>query len=200
MTGMIYKRYIKRMLDILFSCLGIVALSPVMLCIALAVYLYDFGSVFYIAPRIGYKSRPFNMVKFRTMKMNAPDYRNADGSTFNSRNDNRVTPVGKILRATSLDELGQLFNIVKGDMSIIGPRASVWNALDTYLPDELEKMSVRPGLTGYTQAYFRNSLTLREKRLKDVEYARNVSFWGDVRIFCKTIQMVLSRKNLYTNQ
>ena len=139
------------------------------------------------------------MYKFRTMKENCEDIRNADGSTYNSEDDPRVTKIGKVLRKTSLDELPQLFNVLIGEMSIIGPRASEWNSLNDYLPEELDKMKVKPGITGYTQAYYRNSLSLRDKRKYDVWYANNMGFLLDTKIFFKTIITVLKKENIYTN-
>lgn len=125
--------------------------------------LEDRGPIFYCGERLGKDSKLFKMYKFRSMKVNAPDIRNDDGSTFNSSKDPRITKVGKFIRETSIDELPQLFNVLKGDMSIIGPRASVGNSLNTFKSDEIDKMKVRPGITGYTQAYYRNDLTMREK-------------------------------------
>ena len=139
------------------------------------------------------------MYKFRSMKVNSENILNSDGSTYNAKDDIRVTRVGKFLRETSLDETAQILNVLKGEMSIIGPRASGWDALPTYKPDEIDKMNVRPGITGYTQAYYRNSISVREKRLYDAWYAHNVSFSLDAKIFFKTILTVLSHKNLYTN-
>lgn len=139
------------------------------------------------------------MYKFRSMKVNAENITNPDGSTYNSKDDPRVTKVGKFLRETSLDETAQILNMLKGEMSLIGPRASGWSALETYQPDEINKMKVRPGLSGYTQAYFRNSIGVREKRLKDAWYADNITFWLDVKIFFKTIVTVLKHENVYTN-
>ena len=133
------------------------------------------------------------------MKENCEDIRNADGSTYNSEDDPRVTKIGKVLRKTSLDELPQLFNVLIGEMSIIGPRASEWNSLNDYLPEELDKMKVKPGITGYTQAYYRNSLSLRDKRKYDVWYANNMGFLLDTKIFFKTIITVLKKENIYTN-
>ena len=167
--------------------------------IAIAIKLEDRGPVFYKSSRVGRGFKKFAMYKFRSMKVNAPDMRNADGGTYNASDDPRVTKVGKFLRETSLDETPQLLNIIKGDMSIIGPRAGDWESVDTYLDDEKDKTKVRPGLTGYCQAYFRNSAGVREKRLKDVWYANNVSFSLDVKIFFKTIITVLKHENLYTN-
>ena len=139
------------------------------------------------------------MYKFRSMKVNAPSIINPDGSTYNSKNDSRVTKVGRFLRETSLDETAQILNVIRGNMSIVGPRASEWDALEGYQPDELAKMDVLPGITGYTQAYYRNGLSVREKRLYDAWYARNMSLWLDVKILFKTVATVLKRENVYTN-
>ena len=125
--------------------------------------------------------------------------RNADGSTFNSEHDERVTKIGKLLRETSLDEIPQLFNIIKGEMSIIGPRAGDVESKDTYADDEKDKLLVRPGVSGYSQAYYRNSIGVREKRLFDAAYAHNVSFFLDVKILLHTVFTVLHRKDIYTN-
>ena len=100
------------------------------------------------------------------MNVNAPMLLNEDGSTFNSHDDPRLTKIGRIIRETSIDELPQLINVLKGEMSIVGPRPSLASALGTYKEDEIDKLKVRPGITGYTQAYFRNNLSNREKRLK----------------------------------
>lgn len=153
----------------------------------------------YYFERIGKNSKKICMYKFRSMKVNAPNLVNSDGSTYNSKNDSRVTKVGRFLRETSLDETAQILNVIKGDMSLIGPRASEWDALDSYQEDELDKMKVRPGITGYTQAYYRNSIGVQEKRLYDAWYANNVSLWLDIKILFKTISTVLKRENVYTN-
>lgn len=167
--------------------------------IMIAIKLDDGGPVFYKSKRVGKGFKQFGMFKFRSMKVNAPDLRNADGGTYNAADDPRVTKIGKFLRETSLDETPQLLNIIKGDMSIIGPRAGDWESVDTYEDDEKDKCNVKPGLTGYCQAYYRNSASVREKRLKDAWYANNVSFLLDVKIFFKTISTVLKHENLYTN-
>ena len=152
-----------------------------------------------MADRIGKDSKRLRMYKFRSMKVNAENITNPDGSTYNSKDDYRVTKVGRFLRETSLDETAQLLNILRGEMSLIGPRASGWSALESYQADELDKMKVKPGITGYTQAYFRNSISVREKRLYDAWYANNISFKLDARIFFKTIVTVLKHDNVYTN-
>lgn len=194
-----YQR-IKRLADI---CIGLVAmpfLGIVVLIVGLAIKLDDGGPVFYRAKRIGKDCRIFDMFKFRSMIVNAPNYTNKDGSTYNAADDDRVTRVGRFIRKTSIDELPQFFNVLIGDMSFIGPRASGALALDNYQPDEMPKMNVRPGITGYTQAYFRNNASVRERRLKDAWYAQNVTFWLDVKIFFKTFVTVFKRENVYTNE
>lgn len=133
------------------------------------------------------------------MKVNSPNILNEDGSTFNAADDERVTRVGKFMRETSIDELPQIFNVFKGEMSLIGPRPGDVESIDTYEEDEKGKMLVVPGISGYTQAYYRNNLTVREKRLKDAWYAKNISFILDTKIFFKTIRTVLKKENIYTN-
>ena len=194
-----YKHFLKRLLDIVFSLLVFPLFGLILIPVAIAIKLDDGGPVFYKSARVGKGFQKFNMLKFRSMKVNAPDLRNVDGGTYNSANDSRVTKIGKFLRETSLDEIPQILNIIKGDMSIIGPRAGDWESVDTYEDDENDKAKVVPGLTGYCQAYFRNNASVREKRLKDAWYANNVSFVLDVKIFFKTIETVLKHENLYTN-
>ncbi len=192
--------FFKRLFDIIV-CLIILPFFLILLAVvAIAIKIDDGGPIFYKAERIGRNSKKMHMLKFRSMKVNAPNILNADGSTYNSKNDPRVTKVGRFLRETSIDEIPQFLNILKGDMSLIGPRASGWEALESYQEDEIGKMKVRPGITGYTQAYYRNGLTVREKRLYDAWYAENISFWLDVKIFFKTIKTVLKRENVYTNE
>ncbi|MBR6749387.1 MAG: sugar transferase [Bacteroidaceae bacterium] len=194
-----YKHFLKRILDFTISVLALPFLGIILIPIAIAIKVDDGGPIFYKSPRVGKDFKKFYMYKFRSMKVNSPDLRNSDGGTYNSNTDYRVTKVGKFLRETSLDELPQLFNIVKGEMSIIGPRAGDWESVDTYRDDEKDKTKVVPGLTGYCQAYFRNSASVRDKRLKDAWYANNISFMLDVKIFFKTIQTVLKHDNIYTN-
>lgn len=194
-----YNNYIKRVIDILVSLMVAITLLPIFIIIAVLIKIEDRGPIFYLGKRIGRDSKMFNMIKFRSMKVNAPDFRNADGSTYNSNKDPRVTRIGRFLRETSIDELPQIFNVLKGDMSLLGPRASTWDAIRSYKLDEVDKMKVRPGISGYTQAYYRNGLSVREKRLKDAWYANNITLVLDVRIFFKTITTVLKREGLYTN-
>ena len=194
---MIYRGF-KRTFDIILCVIALPFFLLVLAAVGIAIKLEDGGTVFYLAPRIGKNSKRFNMIKFRSMKVDAENILNADGSTYNAKDDPRVTKVGKFLRETSFDEACQILNVIKGDMSIIGPRASGWDALPTYREDETDKMNVRPGISGYTQAYYRNGLSVREKRLADAWYANNMSFALDFKIFFKTIATIFSRKNLYT--
>ncbi len=194
-----YQKYFKRVIDISVSMVGLPFFLVIYITFGLLIKLEDKGPVFYKASRIGKDSKSFGMYKFRSMKVNAPVLLNKDGSTYNSKEDPRVTKVGKFMRETSIDEIPQLLNVIKGEMSIIGPRASLSSALKTFRRDEIAKMNVRPGITGYTQAYYRNGLTNREKRLKDAWYAKNISFWLDVKIFFKTILTVIRKESLYTN-
>lgn len=195
----IYQLQVKRMIDLILSILILPFALMIMIPIAIAVKLSDGGPIIYRSKRLGIGFKVFDMFKFRSMKVGAPDIRNADGSTFNAEDDERVTKVGRFLRETSLDEIPQLFNIIKGDMSIIGPRAGDVESKDTYLDDEKDKLLIKPGVSGFSQAYYRNSIGVREKRLLDAAYAHNVSFWLDIRIFIHTVLIVLRRKNIYTN-
>src|SRR5699024_8221711 len=146
--------------------------------------------------RLGKKKKRFNIIKFRSMKVNAPDLRNDDGSTFSSNNDTRITHVGKFIRKTSIDELPQVINVIKGDMSFVGPRPDTVEALNIYEGNQIKKLDVRPGITGYNQAYFRNSISQKEKFENDLYYVNNISFLFDIKIILKTIQSVLIRENI----
>ena len=187
------------MLDVFFCLLALPFALIVIAVAAILIKLEDRGPILYRSKRIGKDFREFDMLKLRSMSVNAPDIRNNDGSTYNSENDFRVTRIGKILRATSADEIPQIFNVLAGQMSIVGPRAGDVESKDTYAEDEKGKTLVRPGITGYTQAYYRNSISVREKRLLDARYAENVTFALDVKILFKTVFSVLKHENLYTN-
>lgn len=137
------------------------------------------------------------MIKFRSMKVNAPDIRLEDGSTYNSDNDERVTKIGKIIRKTSIDEIPQALNILKGDMAFIGPRPDSAMWLNNYTEEERTILSVRPGITGYNQAINRNAVGTKEKLLNDIIYVEKMSFLFDLKIFCMTVKSVLLSKNIY---
>ena len=195
-----YQLGIKRAMDIIVCLVALPFVLIVLILVAIAIKVEDHGPIFYRSMRIGKGFKEFGMLKFRSMKVNAPDLRNEDGSTFNSKTDPRVTKIGHILRETSLDEIPQVFNVLAGQMSIIGPRAGDVESKDTYEKDEKDKLLIRPGITGYTQAYYRNGLGVREKRLYDAWYAHSVNFGLDVKIFFRTIKTVLTHENVYTNR
>ena len=193
-----YEKYIKRVLDICISLIGLPFFGLLFVVVAPAIKLEDKGSIFYRAKRRGLNGRIFDMYKFRSMKMNAPDIRNADNSTYNSPDDPRITKVGKFLRMTSVDEVPQILNVLKGDMSLIGPRPVTTNRpLEDYDKKRIDRLKVRPGITGYTQAYYRNSIDQEEKLQYDADYAKKVTFLGDLKILFKTVETVLFRKNVY---
>ena len=194
-----YQKVIKRALDILICVLVFPFFLLLAIPISIAIKLEDGGPVFYRSARLGIGFREFGMLKFRSMKVDAPDIRNEDGSTYNSRTDERVTKIGRILRETSLDETPQIFNVLKGQMSIVGPRAGDAESKDTYEEDEKDKLLLRPGITGYTQAYHRNQMDVRNKRLLDAWYAHRVTFILDIKIIVRTIRTVLFREKIYTN-
>lgn len=195
----IYQLVIKRGLDILLAVLVLPFVMIVWIPVGILIKIEDGGPVLYKANRIGRSSKPYQMLKFRSMKVNAPSIINDDGSTYNSKDDARVTKIGRFIRETSIDELPQVLNILKGDMSIIGPRPGEASGLGTYTRVEQDKMLVRPGLTGYTQAYYRNGLSAGERRMYDAWYAHNVSPMLDIKIFFKTINTVIKHDNIYTN-
>lgn len=195
-----YQLVVKRAIDIIACLVALPFVMLILIPVAIAIKIEDRGPLFYSSKRIGKGFKEFGMLKFRSMKVNAPDLRNDDGSTYNSKSDSRVTKIGHFLRETSLDEIPQVFNVLAGQMSIIGPRAGDVESKDTYEEDEKDKLLIRPGITGYTQAYYRNGLGVREKRLYDAWYAHSVSFWLDVKVFFRTIKTVLWHENLYTNE
>lgn len=196
---MMYRFGIKRLLDLVASLLALPILLVVMIPVVLLIKLEDKGPIFYNAPRLGENMKVFKMYKFRSMKVDAPDIRNEDGTTFNSNNDPRVTNMGKILRKTSIDELPQLLNVLKGDMSFIGPRPSPLGNKDIYPNEFFRKFEVRPGITGYNQALYRNNSTMEQRIQNDSFYVDNISFKLDIKIFFMTISAVLTSKNINRN-
>ncbi|MFK2294568.1 sugar transferase [Bacteroides fragilis] len=173
-----------------------------MLYVILAPFYFflDRGPIFYSGKRLGRYGKPFPMYKFRSMKVNAPDIRLKDGSTYNGDDDPRVTKLGRFIRKTSLDEIPQILNVLKGDMSLIGPRPDPLDWLGKYKEEEKVFLNVRPGITGYSQAYYRNSADAQEKINNDVYYAKNMSFALDIKIFFKTIKTVMFRENINVSE
>lgn len=195
-----YLKYGKRILDIVISLVAMIPVGLVVLILAPLIYLEDKGPVFYNAPRVGKNGRDFTMYKLRSMKVNAPDLVMEDGSTYNGADDPRMTRVGAFMRKTSLDEFPQFLNVLKGDMSVIGPRPDLRRETELYEGDEGKKLDVLPGITGYAAVYGRNSLPWHDRLALDVYYVRNVSFWLDVKIFFKTFATVFSGEGVYIEE
>lgn len=193
---MMYSTYIKRMIDVFISLLTIPAFILMFLLFAPLIYLEDKGSFFFFAQRLGKGGQIFYMIKFRTMTENAPDIRLPDGSTYNSDDDPRLTKIGKFLRKTSIDEIPQIINVIKGEMSIIGPRPDTIDSLANYTSEEKTILSIRPGITGFNQAYYRNSIGSKQKLKNDIYYVNNISFLLDLKILFKTVKTVLLKENV----
>ena len=191
-----YRKIFKRLLDILFSLIALPFFAILLLFFAPIIYFSDRGAVFYIAQRIGQNGKIFNMIKFRTMKMNVPDLRNEDGSTFNSDDDHRQTRFGKLLRKTSLDEIPQILNVLKGDMSIIGPRPILVSQLDHYDLAKESKFKIKPGISGYAQVNGRNALSWEQKDEFDRHYVEHMNFILDVKIFFLKIFKVFRKEGV----
>lgn len=184
-----YKKYIKHLLDFLLAVMGIIVLSPIFLLIIIAIKLESKGPVLFKQDRVGKNKKIFEIYKFRTMRIDAPN----DMPTHLLENpDVFITRVGKILRKTSLDELPQIFNILKGQMSIIGPRPALWNQYD--LIEERDKYhanDIYPGLTGWAQINGRDELSIQNKSELDGKYVKELSFLFDVKCFIGTIMSIL---------
>ena len=175
--------FYKRVFDLILAIILIPILVLTFILVTPFIYFSDFGPILYYSKRIGKGGLSFTMYKYRTMKVNSPDIRLMDGSTYNSYDDIRLTFVGKILREFSIDELPQIFNILKNDMSFIGPRPDPIDWLFKYKVNEKLFLNIKPGITGYNQAYFRNDADSDLKILNDNYYAQNISFLFDIKIF-----------------
>ena len=198
-----YSKFFKRVFDIIGSLIILPFVLLEIIILAPFIWLTDKGPVFYNATRAGKNYKPYKMFKLRSMYVNSPDLKNPDGSTFNSDDDPRVTPIGRIMRKTSLDEFPQFLNILLGDMSFVGPRPKLWKEgkqLSDISENHRKSYSVKPGVTGYAQAYFRNSITNDEKFKWDAYYADNLTMWMDIKILFQTVWSVVARKNINTAQ
>lgn len=191
-----YVHFFKRIIDILIGLLALPFVLFFTVAIGPFIYFEDKGPIFYKATRIGKRGNMFSMYKFRSMKVNAPDIRLLSGDTFNGNNDPRVTKIGGFLRKNSIDELPQFLNVLNGTMSFIGPRPDTLDFLDIYEDKYPDILTIKPGLTGYNQAYFRNSIGGEEKMKNDNYYVEHLSLWMDTKIVFKTIKTVLFRENI----
>ena len=181
---------IKRSFDIIFSLTVLIMLSPIFLIIAILVKIKLGGPIFFVQERIGMYNRPFKMYKFRTMR----DTKDSSGNLLSD--DERLTKFGKILRSTSLDELPEFFNILRGEMSLIGPRPLLPEYLPLYSGEQIKRHNVLPGLTGWAQINGRNSISWTEKFKLDVWYVENWSLKLDLKIFFLTIVKVIKQEDI----
>ena len=185
---------IKRGFDIIIGCVGIVILSPVFAATAIAIKIDSPGNVLFFQERIGKDGKVFKIIKFRSMCVGAE---HTGSGVYSGKGDARVTRVGKFIRATSIDELPQLINLIRGDMSLIGPRPPLtyhpWT-IDKYTEEQLHMFDVRPGITGWAQVHGRKDVEWNKRIELNVWYVRNISFWVDLKIFFMTFVKVLKNE------
>ncbi|MED4689073.1 sugar transferase [Peribacillus frigoritolerans] len=196
----IFNLYIKRLIDLLGSLIGLIIISPILFIIVLSIKLTSRGPVFFRQERLGEKGRIFKILKFRTMVVNAEKI--GSGLFVKTENDNRITKIGKFLRATSLDELPQLWNVVIGEMSLVGPRPPVPHhpyKYKEYSNFQRKRFEMKPGMTGLTQVTVRNSVTWDERIPIDVEYVQKFTVWLDIKILFKTLIKIFNRESIYTH-
>ena len=195
MKNKLYRNYIKRYIDVTVSILGIIITSPILFITAIAIKLDSKGDILFRQKRLGKNGKEFTIYKFRSMYMNAEK---TGSGQYSFKGDQRVTRVGKIIRATSIDELPQFINIIKGDMSLIGFRPPLtyhpW-PLEKYTKEQLQMFSVRPGVTGWAQINGRKQVQWEDRIKMGIWYANNLSFFLDLKIFFKTFIKVLTNAN-----
>lgn len=189
-----YQHFFKRLLDIVLSLAAIIALSPVLIVVFLLLYFANEGAgVFFLQPRPGYRGKIFKVIKFKTMN----DRKDPNGKLL--LDTLRITPVGRFIRNTSLDELPQLFNVLKGDMSLVGPRPLLVKYLPLYSKEQMRRHDVRPGITGWAQCHGRNTIAWQKKFELDVWYVDHLSFLTDLTVILETIKTVVKREGINTD-
>lgn len=188
---MFYQNYVKRFVDFLFSLLALTVLFPFLLIVTILLTICNKGAgAFFFQKRPGLNEKIFSIIKFKTMT----DEKDNEGILL--PDEKRITKVGKFVRSMSIDELPQLINVLKGDMSFIGPRPLLVKYLPYYTKEESLRHTVRPGISGWAQVNGRNSICWDQKLAYDVEYVKNLSLWMDIKVLMKTVQNVLSRKDV----
>lgn len=187
---------LKRLFDLFFAALGLVLLSPLLLAVALAVKLTSPGPVLFTQERVGYRGRPFKVLKFRTMVTDAE----RRGAPLTVGADPRITPAGRILRRLKLDELPQLINVLKGEMSLVGPRPTLAYQVEKYTPRQRRRLEVKPGLTGWAQIHGRTKLSWPERIEYDLWYVDNWSLALDFKIILRTFMVILRWEGIYAAQ
>ncbi len=195
-----YAKYIKRVLDLILSLMALIILMPLMIIIAILIKINSKGPVFFLQERLGKDGKVFKIIKFRTMVVNAEHM--GAGIKVTGENDDRITKLGKILRKFSLDEIPQLINVIKGDMSLIGPRPPLTthpHKYEDYSKEQKRRFLVRPGITGKAQVKYRNSATWDTRIKEDIKYVSKITFISDVKIILSTILNVISESNIYAS-
>ncbi len=188
------QRALKRAFDIMVSGIALVLLSPAVLLIVLLIKSDDGGPVFFMQERVGKDAKPFRALKFRTMVVGAEKM----GLGLEvAKDDTRITRVGRVLRRWTLDEVPQLFNILRGEMSIVGPRPTVMSQVDRYTPYQRRRLEVKPGMAGWAWIHGRNRLTWNEKIELDIWYIDHWSFWLDLKIFFKAFLLLVRHEGVY---
>lgn len=185
-----YKGLFKRISDIIISFVGLIILSPILVLVTCLLFIYNHGSVFYIQNRPGKDGKTFNLIKFQTMT----DTKNQDGILLSD--SERLTKVGMFIRSFSIDEIPQLVNVIKGDMSIVGPRPLLVEYLPLYSADQSKRHNLRPGITGWAQINGRNAITWKQKFEYDVWYVENISLVLDIKIMFLTLKKVIFREGI----
>ena len=185
-----YARFLKRFFDFVLSLCAIIVLSPLLFVLIILGAIFMGGNPFFFQDRPGKDERIFKLIKFRSMD----NRKDKDGNLL--PDDLRLNKYGRFLRASSLDELPELFNILKGDMAIIGPRPLLVRYLDRYNEEQHHRHDVRPGLTGYAQAHGRNAVSWEDKFAMDVWYTKHITFFGDIRIIWDTVMTVIRREGI----
>jgi undecaprenyl phosphate N,N'-diacetylbacillosamine 1-phosphate transferase len=187
---LIYQNIIKSFCDILIAVILLIIFSPVIFITAIGLCIINHGSIFFIQKRPGYKCVPFNIYKFKTMK----DLYDQNGELL--PDEIRITKIGKLVRTFSIDELLQLINVIKGDMSLVGPRPLLMQYLERYSEDQIKRHNVKPGITGWAQVNGRNAISWQKKFEFDLEYVHKISFLLDFKILLKTFIKVISRNDI----
>jgi lipopolysaccharide/colanic/teichoic acid biosynthesis glycosyltransferase len=190
----------KRFFDLTVAIAALIVFAPILGLIAIAIKLCSEGPVFFTQERIGWQGRMFRIIKFRSMVHHAPYIRNPDGSAYSSDTDARVTRLGRILRRTSLDEMPQLWNVVRGEMSLIGPRPELAEGVRSYRPADFRRLNVRPGMTGWAVVHGRNDVPVSMRRELDTWYADHAGFVLDLKIVCRTFAMVAVSQGINRRQ
>ena len=204
-SRVVYKRLIKRTMDLTIACLALITLSPILVLIALWIKLDSSGAVFFKQTRIGLNGNPFTMWKFRSMSNDAEKIKAdlvgqnemQDGVIFKMKQDPRVTKVGSFIRKTSIDELPQLFNVLFGDMSLVGPRPPLPSEVFEYKRSDRQRLSALPGITCLWQVSGRSDIPFDRQVQLDISYIERQSFWFDLKLLMKTIPAVVLARGAY---